>query len=427
MPYVLGMDIGGTNATAAISRLGAGGWDAPEVVRLDSRSYPVPSVLHLAADGTLAIGDPVRLDPSRLARGFTRRIGDDVPLILGGEPCTPQALTAVLAMLVVERVLAQEGEPAEQIVISHPARWGPYRRGLLRQALSEIGLTRVTLLPEPVVVAEGHTAAAGWSDRALAVYSLGGNDFEASVVRWVDEAGFRLIRRTASTDQFGGADVDELLVEHVRASLGEQFRQLLRAGSSQARLAMFGLRRECARAKERLSEATSTEVVAPLPHGQVPVPVTRDELAELVRPALQVTVDTLARIVRTSGPPGQQLGGVLLVGGASRMPLVAELVATQLAGPVTVEPEPRSLAATGAAVVAGKIATPPQALSPVWTEEPSGVEPSSGEPLGWEPPPALAAEVELSTGPPPRPPVAVTPLQLSSTGQRRFGLVGGRR
>jgi hypothetical protein len=188
---------------------------------------------------------------------------------------------------------------------------------------------------------------------------------------------------------------------------------------------MIALRRECARAKERLSAATETEVLAPLPHGQVPVPVSRAELEERVRPALAVTVDALTRIVRTSGPPGQALDGILLVGGAARMPLVAELVAEQLPGRVIVEPEPRCLAATGAAIVAGKIVTPPPEPPPTWTEEPSGVEPSSGEPLGWEH--GVMAADDRAAGPPPRPPVTITPLQLSGTRQRRFGLVGGRQ
>lgn len=433
MPYVLGIDLGGTSTTAAISRLGPAGWEAPEVVRLGSRSHSVPSVLHMAADGALAVGDPVQLDLSRVARGFTRRIGDDVPLIVGGEPCTPQALTAELAMFVVERVLAREGAPAEQVVISHPARWGPYRRALLRQALSEIGLARVTLLPEPVVAAESvaaaqSAAADGWSGGALAVYSLGANDFEASLVGWAAGSGFPLLRRTVPVDQFGGVDVDEALVGHVQTRLGAQLREL-RRGGPQARLAAFGLRRECVRAKERLSTATETQVLVPLPHEQVPVPVTRAELEERVRPAVQVTVDTLAKTVRSGGqqreerrggPRDEQLGGVLLVGGAARMPLVAELVAAQLPGPVTVEPESRSTAATGAAVAAGKIATPAQ-RSPMWTEEPSGAEPAGWEPSG------DAADGERGAGPPPRPPVTVAPLRLSAPRQRRFGLVGGGR
>lgn len=420
MPYVLGIDMGGTSTTAAVARLSAAGWDAPELVGLGTRSHAIPSVLHLAADGVLTVGEPVQHDPTRVARGFVGRIGDDVPLIVAGEPFTPPALTAALAMYVVERVLTREGEPAEQVVISHPACWGPYRRGLLRQALSEFGLRRITLLPEPVVAAEGH-AAAGWSGNGVAVYSLGGNDFEAALVRRDGGPGFRVLRRTELGYQFGGVDVDDALIGHVQTQLGEQFRQLRRSGAGQARLVLYGLRRECIRAKERLSTVTDTEVLVPLPQGQVAVPVSRAELAELVRPALEVTVDALARIVRAEGTPRDWLDGVLLVGGAVRMPLVAELVAAELPYPITVEPEARTLAATGAAVAAGKIATPPAERSPMWTDEPSSLETSGEQPLGgW-------GAREAGSGPPPRPPVRVAPLRLSGTRRRRFGLLAGRR
>lgn len=410
MPYVLGIDIGGTTATAAVSRLSNDGWSAPEVVRLGVRGDALPSALYVSSDGALTVGDPGHSDAARVARGFVRRIGDDVPLIVGGEPCTPQALTAVLAMWVVERVLAREGEPAEHVVISHPASWGAYRRELLHRALEDIGLANVTLLPEPVVAAESHAARA-WVGGTLAVYSLGGNDFEASVVRWADPVGFRLLGCAASADQFGGADVDEALVTHVQARLRTELREPL------ARLVLFGLRRACVRAKEELTVATETDVLVPLPHGQAQVPVSRAELEELVRPALRMTVDTLTRTVRACGLLPGQLDGVLLVGGAARMPLVTELVAAELGCPVAEEPEPQSTAAAGAALAGAQIVSPPTHADPPWTEfAPLNSAPS-----------IPVEEGDVGAGPPPRPPVSITPLQLPRmrAPQRLFGLVGG--
>lgn len=423
MPYVLGIDIGGTTTHAATSQLRGAGFDPPELVRLGARSHSVPSALHLAPDGALTVADPVPLDPSRVARGFSRRVGDDVPLVVGGEPCPPHALTAELAMWVVERVQIQQGGPAEQVVISHPASWRGYRRGLVHRALQELGLDRVWLLPEPVLAAESHRRH-GWPGETLAVYSLGGSDFETSVVGWADRAGFRLLGCAGSVDPFGGGDLDEALVGHVQAALGSELRKL-RQTSPQGRLALIGLRRECVRAKERLTVAAETEVLVPLPYQQVPVPVSRAELEGLVRPALQVTIDALTRTVRSCGLTGDQLDRVLLVGGAAQMPLVAELVAAGLPGPViAVEPEPQTTAATGAAVVAATIATAPEPAG-----HPAGS--ASGPPDAQLP--RLGAADPSPDGtpdrePPPRPPVTITPLKLprARSGQRRLGLVGGR-
>lgn len=395
MPYVLGIDIGGTTTAAAVARLGAAGWSDPEVVRLGIRADPVPSVLHLAPDGALTVGEPARPDATRLARGFSRRIGDDVPFVLGGEPCTPQALTAVLAMWVVETVLAREGAPAEQIVLSHPASWGAYRRELLHRALWDIGLANVALLPEPVLAAERH-AAHGRTGGTLAVLSLGGNDGETSVVAWADRIGYRLIGTGAPADRFGGVDLDEAVLDLVRAKLGKQFR-----GLDGARPALFALRRECARAKERLSTAVETEVPVHLPGLRLRVPVTRAELDAAVRPAVRHTVDVLARTIRACGPEPSTVDAVVLVGGATRMPLVAELVAGELSVPVVCDAAPESTAAAGAARVAAQMLSPvpPDPDDPVWTHESRPIPPVPPLPA----PPA---------SPPPRPSIQFTPLNL---------------
>ncbi|BCB79773.1 molecular chaperone DnaK [Phytohabitans flavus] len=418
MPYVLGIDIGGTTTTAAVSRLGNAGWLAPEVVRLGVRSTTVPSVLHVSGDGALTVGEPVQLDAGRVARGFVRRIGDDVPQIVGGEPCTPQALTAVLAMWVVERVLAHEGEPAEQVVISHPAAWGTYRRELLHRALWEIGLANVTLLPEPVVAAESH-AARGWRGRTFGVYSLGGSDYEASVVRWAEGIGFRLLGSAGAIEPFGGADVDEALVGHVRSRLDRDLREMFTSGP-QARIALFGLRRECRRVKEELTTATEADVVLSTSRGHVRVPVTRAELDELVRPALELSVETLAQVIHSCGLRRRELDGVLLVGGAARMPLVAELLRAALPGPVGVAADPQTTAAEGGALAAVQVVSPPSTRrqDPMWIPEQRAIEASNHEP----PPPVQEG---MDAGPPPRPPVEITPLRLRPT-QRLFGLVGGQ-
>ncbi|MEJ3741893.1 Hsp70 family protein [Actinomycetes bacterium KLBMP 9797] len=398
MPYVLGIDIGGTTTAAAVARLGAAGWSAPETVRLGVRADPIPSVLHLAPDGALTVGEPSQPDATRLARGFSRRIGDDVPFVLGGEPCTPQALTAVLAMWVVETVLAREGAPAEQVVLSHPASWGAYRRELLHRALWDIGLANVALLPEPVLAAERH-AAYGRPGGTLAVLSLGGNDGEASVVAWADRVGYRLIGTGAPADRFGGVDLDEAVLDLVRAQLGKDFR-----GFDGARPALLALRRECARAKERLSTATETEVPVHLPGLRLRVPVSRADLDAAVRPAVRHTVDVLVRTIRACGREPSTMDGVVLAGGATRMPLVAESVTAELAVPVLCDAAPEGTAAAGAARVAAQLLTPPppEPDAPVWTPQPRRPVPPS------PPPPA---------NPPPRPALQFTPLDL----------VGGRR
>jgi molecular chaperone DnaK (HSP70) len=415
MAYVLGIDIGGTRTTAAISRLVGPSWSSPEIVKLGPRSPAVPSALQVSATGSLTVGDPGRdgplVDGARIARGFFRRIGDDVPVIVAGEACLPQTLAAVMAMWVVERVQAEEGGPAEHIVVTHPAGWGAYRKRLLHEALREIGLIQVSLLARPVTAAESHSFH-GFTGRALGVYALGGTGSAASVVRRTRPAGFEVIACTDAVEPLGGADFDEALTRHVRAALARQLgtRQL---DDPRFRLALSGLRGECGRAKERLTETGQTDVVIPLPTGPARIPVTRAEFEELIRPALRYTVDTLDRTIRSGGLRPDQLDGILLVGGSARIPLVAELVAARFPVSVAVEPDPQATVAAGAALAACQILAlagrrrrePHRRHSPATIGYPAGEAPKV-------PQQSRRHGEDEQQEPPPRPPVKITPLNL---------------
>ncbi|MEH0938506.1 Hsp70 family protein, partial [Micromonospora psammae] len=354
MPYVLGIDIGCTNTAASVARRRGATWARPEVVELDGGAATVPSVLHLAADGTLAVGEPADGNGSRTARGFVRRVGDDVPLLLDGQPFPPQKLTAALATWVVQRVLEREGEPAQAVVLSHPAGWGRHRRELLHGALRQFGLGNVTLLPRPVTVAESH-AARGFPGSTAAVYALGGNTFEAALVRRTPRGTYETFGVPQGLDWMGGADVDEALAEHVRTALS---RELAALGPRETQATLRGLLPECERAKRELTVGTETDVLLTLPTGPVRVPVSRVRLEDMIRPALRVTVDLLTRTVHSAGLAPAQLDGVLLTGGSTRIPLVVELLTAALAVPVEVEPDPQLTAATGAALAACQVVSP---------------------------------------------------------------------
>ncbi len=405
MPYVLGMDIGSTNTTATVARWRGETWARPEVVALDQGSNVVPSVLHLSPDGSLAVGEHVTADPDRTTRDFVRRIGDDVPLLLGGEPCPPQTLVAELAMWVVEQVSAREGGLAEAVVLSHPAPWGPHRRELLRRALWDLGLHNVTLLPRTVTVAESH-AARGFSGTTAAVYALGGNTFEGALVRRGPRGTYETFGLPQGLEPLGGADFDEALAEHVRTMLGREVADAAHGA------ALRGLLPECDRVKRELTVGTETDVMLALPTGPVRIPVTRAQFEDMIRPAVRATVDLLVRTVQSAGMAPAELDGVLLAGGSSRIPLVAELLAAAFPVPVELEPDPQLTAATGAALAACQVVSPrSRRPAPVAASAPvSGAERAEGSAvpaqLHSERDPAFQGE------PPPRPPVRITPLNL---------------
>src|SRR5262245_7013805 len=118
MPYALGIDIRGGSTAAAVARRYRDRWEPPEPVP----SGVLPSALRLTADGPVA-GVPG--GGPDVVRGFLARIGDEVPLVVGGRPYRAPALAAELIYQVVRRVEAAEGGPAGQIAVAVPGAWGP--------------------------------------------------------------------------------------------------------------------------------------------------------------------------------------------------------------------------------------------------------------------------------------------------------------
>jgi hypothetical protein len=169
MPYVLGIDINTSQTSAAIRARRGEVWSEPLKVPLGARSPATPSALYLDEDGYLLTGerawDAGSLNPGRLITGFHERIGDDVPVVVGGEPFTPESLTAVVVGWIVEQVARNRREPAASIVLTHPGDWGPYRCEVLLNALRDTGIKNVTLTPGPLTAAGAAALACRqWDD-----------------------------------------------------------------------------------------------------------------------------------------------------------------------------------------------------------------------------------------------------------------------
>jgi molecular chaperone DnaK len=420
MPYVLGVDVGTSRTRAAVCRDTHVGWTDPVPVALGTRHPGVPTVVYLAPDRSVMVGEEAERqaggDPVRVARGFTRRIGDDVPLVLGGFPCTAQELTAVLVRWVVDRVAEQEGGPADALVVTHPAEWGVHRKGLLHHELARQGLGEVTLLPEPIAVAEGYPAAPTTPGDLLATYGLGAGTATAAMLRRTTVGTFELVGDIAGAEPLGGGHFDDAVVECVRAQLGRALDGLDPA-DPQAWLAMARLRGMCTGAKEMLS--TEFEVIVPvrLPDEPADVRVTRTEFERVIRPAVAAGADLLPRAVRAAGVEAKDLSVVVLTGGSVRVPLVPQLVDAALAGAAksVVVPDPEAAVALGAATAARRLLTGPDAeIVPLGAAEHTEVLRRSAIALyaGEQALDPDDVAAEFGVDPPERPPVDVIPIEL---------------
>jgi molecular chaperone DnaK (HSP70) len=416
--YVLGIDIGGTHVTAAASRFVDGTWKRPAPVRLRGDTDEAPAVLHVGPDGGLQVGDPAErgpvLRPGVIAREFAGRIGADAPVLLRGERWSPQTLTAIVARRVTDLVRAREGDLPVRVVLAHPATFTAHHVSALRAALAEVGLAAEPL-PEPVLAAEGHAARGGTGAPALAVLTVGGTGYEASVVTRTNPITYVVRATRTGAHQIGGADLDEVLAHHALEQLRKEIGRLDPADERDLRI-LHDLRAECRYTREQLSHADDAEIILPLHPGETRLAVTRAQLDQLIRPLLDHPAATLARVVAAAGVPPHHLGGILLTGGVGHTPLLATLVAEQLPGVTPLPPGGHTLVAEGAAAVAAQLAAglhdspPPGGRGhAVWEPEP-GQEPSV------LPAPAPGNRAPLPD-PPPRPPVKISTPDLP--GRRR--------
>ncbi len=364
MPYFLGVDLGTTYTAAAIYRDGR-----TSTVDLGVRTAAIPSVVFLRDDETILTGEAASRrgvgDPGRVAREFKRRVGDTTPILLGGSPYSADGLMSQLLRWVVDAVTEREGERPAGIAVAFPANWGPYKQELLRQSISRADLDHVVTITEPEAAVTYYTSQERVEPGSVvAVYDLGGGTFDAAVVRKTAD-GVELLGSPEGIERLGGVDFDEAVFAHVASALGGALGQL-DPDDPAAMAAVLRLRTECVEAKEALSADTEASIPVLLPNVSTEVRLTRAELEAMIRPPLADSLTALRRALRSAGVDAGGLTAVLLAGGSSRIPLVAQLVSAELGRPVAVDAHPKHGVALGAAqaaaAAAGQLAAPPPQL-----------------------------------------------------------------
>jgi hypothetical protein len=226
------------------------------------------------------------------------------------------------------------------------------RRNVLLSAARQAGLgSNLVLVPEPVAAAAHFASFPGQTlmpGQALAVYDLGAGTFDVAIVG-ATQNGFVVLAEAGLPD-LGGLDVDQALLEQVGRQVSARdpgrWQSLLRPVSTGDRRAQRALREDVKAAKESLSRHPQTEV--PLPEPFEDVLVTRVELEALIRPGMLRSVELLAGTIRSTGMTPNRLVGIYLVGGSSRIPLIATLIAEQLRVVPTSLDQPETAVALGA-------------------------------------------------------------------------------
>ncbi|VXC52611.1 Hsp70 family protein [Arthrobacter sp. 8AJ] len=356
MSYALAVDVGTSFTAAAVVRFHQGPSAVPECLPLGARGASVPSVVYFPEEGTVLVGEVAErrgLDsPERVVREFKRRIGDDVPIILGTLALQPEDVFATMARWVADRAAEREGGPPSAVYLTHPAAWGIHRLSAIRAALAAHGLENVTLLPEPEAAALHYASQVRVEEGStIAVYDLGGGTFDTAVLRKSGSSRFELLGRPEGIEDLGGADFDAAVFSYVAAHTGAALADLDPADPAVLG-ALARLRRECVEAKEALSSDSEASIPVLLPGVQQQIRLVRSEFEALIEEPVRETVDALERSLAQLHLEPADLSAVLLIGGSSRIPLVAQVVSEELDRPIAVDADPKSSICLGAAVAA---------------------------------------------------------------------------
>jgi molecular chaperone DnaK len=345
---ILGIDLGTTNSEIAIYRDGR-----PEVLRDDQGRIILASVVGLTETGELLVGEEARnqflLYPERTVRSIKRRMGSDAKVQLGEREYKPQEISAIILSRLKEIAQARLGRPIRKAVITVPAYFSDTQRQATREAGEIAGLEVARIINEPTAAALVYEAAQHQGKRIL-VYDLGGGTFDVSVVRI--EQGVVEVISSHGNNHLGGDDFDHKIVEHVLEHLK------LKHGVDVADRpqAMARILRSAEDAKKQLSDHPYARIAEEYlaEHSGQPVnldlELSREEYEDMIAPFIEETLGAIHIALESAGLTSSQVDEILLVGGATRTPLIrrrlVEAFGTQPRGEV----DPDLCVAMGAAI-----------------------------------------------------------------------------
>ena len=351
---IVGIDLGTTNSEIAVYRDGR-----PEVQADGSGRLILPSVVGLDQDGSLLVGEAARnqyiLHPDRTVRSIKRLMGSDRKVSLGDRNYTPQDVSAMILRRLREIAEERLGAPVRKAVITVPAFFSDAQRQATREAGEIAGFEVARIVNEPTAAALVYEAAQQQGKRVL-VYDLGGGTFDVSVVR-IEEGVVEVIA-SHGNNHLGGDDFDHKIVEHVLDHLRIEHK----VDVSDNPQAMARIHRAAENAKKHLSDhpfaRIEEEYLAEV--GGKPVhlalELARADYEEMIAPFIEETLSAIHIALESAALTASQIEEVLLVGGATRTPLIRDRMFEVFGRPARGEVDPDLCVAMGAAIQGASVA-----------------------------------------------------------------------
>ena len=361
MGTVIGIDLGTTNSCVAVIE-----GDTPTVITSKEGYRTTPSVVAFTKSKERIVGDAAKrqaaVNSDRTIFSIKRHMGTDYRKKIDGKYYTPQEISAFILMKLKEDAEDFLGQPVTDAVVTVPAYFTDAQRQATKDAGKIAGLNILRIINEPTSAALAYGLDNGMAQKVL-VYDLGGGTFDVSVI----DIGDNVIEvlATSGDNHLGGDDFDERIVNY----LVEQFKISDGINLSKDVSAMQRLREEAEKAKKELSSSVTTNINLPFiamskdrPH-HIDITLSRQTFNELTADLVDRTITPVENALHDAGLSKTDINMVLLVGGSTRIPAVADKVRQLMGKEPSRNLNPDECVALGAAVQGGKLGNQLQAGS----------------------------------------------------------------
>ena len=359
MARAVGIDLGTTNSAIAVLEGGE-----PTIIPNAEGGRTTPSVVAFSKSGEILVGEIAKrqavTNVDRTISSVKRHMGTDWSVEIDDKKYTAQEISARILAKLKADAEAYLGEPVTNAVITVPAYFNDAERQATKEAGTIAGLTVDRIVNEPTAAALAYGLDKGKEDELILVFDLGGGTFDVSLLEvGKDEDGFSTIqvRATNGDNRLGGDDWDARIVDW----LVKQVKSQDGVDLSKDKIAMQRLKDAAEQAKKELSSATSTNInlqyLSMSESGPIHLDekLTRSNFQEMTADLLERTKIPFHNVIKDAGVKVSDIDHVVLVGGSTRMPAVADVVRELTGKDPNKGVNPDEVVAIGAALQAGVI------------------------------------------------------------------------
>jgi len=352
MARAVGIDLGTTNSVVSVLEGGD-----PVVIANAEGSRTTPSVVAFAKNGEVLVGEVAKrqavTNVDRTIRSVKRHMGTDWTVEIDGKKYTAQEISARTLMKLKRDAESYLGDTVTDAVITVPAYFSDAQRQATKEAGEIAGLNVLRIINEPTSAALAYGLDKGDQEQTILVFDLGGGTFDVSLLEIGD--GVVEVKATSGDNNLGGDDWDNAVVDWMVT----QFKNAHGVDLSKDKMAMQRLQEAAEKAKIELSSSTQSSINLPYITASAEGPLhleetlTRAQFESMTADLLKRTKAPVEAVIKDAGITVGDIDQVILVGGSTRMPAVAELVKEVTGKEANKGVNPDEVVAIGAALQAG--------------------------------------------------------------------------